>query len=265
MLSCQHNFSTMKLSSLLFALLIFSLVACKGSKKSTEEKKEVVSAEQKVEKDMSASPIKSLAVKRNACFGQCPAFEFTVDNTGACTYHGKRFVDQLGIWKGQVGTDVLEELWNYCDSLDLATYGATYKSGAMDAPISSLKIGRTDSVQTIVGDFAMPDEIKVAMSYLDSMCQQAVPTFELFEANVPRGIVPGETIVNVKADGSPEAICRSFAEYGLKMKKKVSPALSLYVLTFDENQNAGRLLALLKKHPMVIEAQFNQSADQRNN
>ncbi len=255
----------MKLSTFLFAVLAFSMIACKGSKQSAEEKKEVVVEEPMEEKNMVDSEILSLAVKRNACYGRCPTFEFTVDKTGAATYHGQRFVEKLGIWKGQVETDVLRDLWTFCDSLDLAKYDGTYKSGAMDAPISSLKIGRKDSIQTIVGDFAMPDEIKLAMSYLDSMSKQAASEMELYEANVPRGIVPGETIVNVKPDGTPEAICESFAEYGLKVKKKVSPALSLYVLTFDENQNAGRLLVLLKNHPMVIEAQFNQSAEQRNN
>ncbi len=261
----------MKLSTILLAVITLSLVACKGSKKSTEEKKEVVTetvtevTDEIEEKEMMAGDITSLAVKRNACYGRCPAFEFTVDKTGAATYNGQRFVDQLGVWKGQIPNVRLQELWEYCNSLGLEKYESSYKSGAMDAPISSLKIGRRDSVQVIVGDFAMPDELKDAMKLLDSLCHQTVPAFELYEANVPRSIVPGETIVNVKANGTPEAICESFVEYGLKVKKKVSPALSLYVLTFDESQNAGRLLALLKKHPMVAEAQFNQQADQRNN
>ena len=249
----------MRYFSLLIFVLSIILGSCNGSKKSSngeniEEK--VTSTEEKI-----IGP-KSIGIKKSQCFGRCPVFEFTVDQSGAMTYNGKMNVEKMGVWKGQMSKTSLFNLWKYFEAQDTKDLKSLYNSGAMDTPKSTLMIERKDSTQKIIGDFALPEQVKGIIGYMDSLSRTL--DFTIFEAHVPRDIIPGELIIDLASDASVDALCKKFSAYNLTNKKRISPAMSLYVLNFDDSKiNAGRMLVMIKESPMVKEAQFNKTADQR--
>jgi len=246
-------------SILLLSLSLF-IISCNGTKKGSADNPAPETIEKSVQ--VPSGPL-SLGIKRSQCFGKCPVFEFTVNRAGEMTYTGKMHVEKLGVWKGQMPTESRDALWQYFSEQQTKDLKALYNSGAMDTPKSSLMIERKDSMQRIAGDFSMPKRVTAIIDYIDSLSNSFDMT--LYEAKVPRtGILPGEAIIDLAPNGDVDMVCKEFEEYGLFKKRRISPALSLYLLIFDEDKiKPGRMLALLKAHPMVQEAQFNKSADQR--
>lgn len=247
---------------LLLCLFSIGMIACKGSKKTAEA--ETKQEMNEVDSKMNNSGITSLGIRRSGCFGKCPTFKVDIDQSGEATFHGMRFVEKLGVWKGQLDEDKLQALWKNCSAQQLDTCMTRYPSDIMDAPKFTLNVGRRDSIQGITGDFSMPKQILATIDFIDTICQQI--DWTLYEANVPRSAVPGQVIIDLEPGFTAEEVCKSLPAYQLKVKKRVSPALQMYVLSFDaETMNAGRLLVELKNNPLVREAQFNNSTDQRNN
>lgn len=46
--------------------------------------------------------ITEITLERTACFGTCPIYKITLRRDGTATYVGRRFVDRIGTYKGNV-------------------------------------------------------------------------------------------------------------------------------------------------------------------
>ena len=176
-------------------LLAFLFVSCKGTKSTSTE--ETVNKEVMTNQLPSDSKFTSLGLKRSSCYGKCPTFEFTVQADGSFAYHGKKFVANLGKYEGTLQETSTQELWAMAEGLNLSQYNQEYKSGISDVPISSLKIGRVDSLQMIIGDMELPKPVQLLMDHLDSLSLSS--PMEMVEAQVPRNAVPGEVILDLKS------------------------------------------------------------------
>lgn len=72
-------------------------------------------------------------------------------------------------------------------------------------------------------------------------------------------------IVQLKEEGTESALENEFATYGLEKKKVLSRPLFIFLFTFDTQKTTNtELVELLKKSPLVKEAQLNRNVELRN-
>ena len=72
-------------------------------------------------------------------------------------------------------------------------------------------------------------------------------------------------LVQLFESGNEEALEVAFSDYDLKMKKVVSRPLYIGLYTFNTDKTTNtELVALLKKSPLVKEAQLNRNVELRN-
>jgi len=200
-------------------------------------------------------------IKKGNCFGRCPVFDLTIKANGEMDYKGKMFVDNLGLWKGSLPADQHTAILRKIEAANILQLENTYESGAMDYPRRTLTVFYPDSAKTISGDFSLPASIKEIITEIDSVGHLA--TWRQYEAHVPRSALPGEIMAKLNVD-DPEVVLKAFAEQGLSLERRIAPNLPMYLFKFPtEGTNAGRLLVMIRQHPAVEMAQFNQEVNER--
>ncbi|NNE30174.1 MAG: hypothetical protein HKN16_11090 [Saprospiraceae bacterium] len=246
----------MKYMNLVFISLCLSLIACKGSKKASQDN----TTQENSAEEMGVLPME-LQISKGNCFGRCPVFELTIGPKGVMSYHGKMFVEKEGIWESSLTQEQLTEIQSKVMEANVFQYENEYRSGAMDYPQHSLRVVLEEKEKMIAGDFALPNPIKGIIAHMDSLSNMG--EWDQIEAKVPRGALPGELIIKLK-DLDPGPIQEAFSDYDLRMKKEVAPNLLMFVFTFSEEKiSAGRILILIREHELVEQAQFNQRVAER--
>lgn len=73
-----------------------------------------------------------------------------------------------------------------------------------------------------------------------------------------------EIIVKLNDGARLDEVLKDFEAIGLTHKEDIAPRSGLYLLTYDmEAMDAERILAHLKAHESILEAQFNKQLQER--
>ncbi|MEO1451759.1 MAG: hypothetical protein AAFV07_19675, partial [Bacteroidota bacterium] len=71
-------------------------------------------------------------------------------------------------------------------------------------------------------------------------------------------------IVQLKKGIPPRTVEQAFEPYGLVKKNAISPALNMWVFTYDQKQlDSDKMLKLLKESESVVQAEFDKKLDTR--
>lgn len=100
-------------------------------------------------------PITEISLERTACFGACPIDKVTLHADGTATYHGERFVEQLGQYKGAFYSHDFERLVELIKAQQFFALKDRYAVPATDLPsiiISVTRNGKSKTVTDYGGD-----------------------------------------------------------------------------------------------------------------
>lgn len=75
-----------------------------------------------------------IQLKNPGCRGYCPAFELTLKNDGSATYWGRRNVEPIGTFKGNLGAKTTADLFTQFDEAGFAEMSDEYLGGMSDIP-----------------------------------------------------------------------------------------------------------------------------------
>jgi len=88
------------------------------SEESTEEVSEEPVKKGQFEKNViAAAPIVVVGLKREACYGKCPAFELKLYNDGTIKYHGKSNVKNLGYFIAYAGKETVVDIQTKAETM----------------------------------------------------------------------------------------------------------------------------------------------------
>jgi hypothetical protein len=87
-------------------------------------------------------PYDSISLRRDPCFGTCPMYDATLYRGGAARYHGIRFVDQVGGFKGEITLQDYGRLNYLLDRLEFMALPDSFAAAATDLPGMTLTAHR---------------------------------------------------------------------------------------------------------------------------
>jgi hypothetical protein len=92
--------------------------------------------------------ITEITLERTACFGACPMYKITLMRDGTATYVGRRFVDRVGTYKGNVYG--FERLAQFVESQGFFKLNNEYTVAVTDLPSTITSAVRQGQRKTIV-------------------------------------------------------------------------------------------------------------------
>jgi hypothetical protein len=92
--------------------------------------------------------ITEITLERTACFGTCPMYKITLRRDGTATYIGRRFVDRVGTYKGNVYG--FERLAQFVESQGFFKLNNEYTVAVTDLPSTITSAVRQGQRKTIV-------------------------------------------------------------------------------------------------------------------
>ena len=87
----------------------------------------------------------SISIEKTACFGKCPMYKLTVNETGVAELEAKRFTSMdKGTYTAQVSVAVLKELTALVNQAKWDTYDLEYMTGYSDLPSTVVTFSEMD-------------------------------------------------------------------------------------------------------------------------
>lgn len=92
------------------------------------------------------SPKVLFSLERTTCYGQCPYYNVEIYDDGTARYHGKQYVERLGVYTAIVPDSVVHQLRIRTQVIDYQNFYPKYPKrglGIIDLPmcISSVEMG----------------------------------------------------------------------------------------------------------------------------
>ena len=90
----------------------------------------------KIIKTSNNSPI--FIIQKGACYGSCPIYTITLSSDRLVTYHGKRYVENQGIYEWYIASRRFNQILDIIDSS--FNFSNSYNLEAQDLPVTTIKI-----------------------------------------------------------------------------------------------------------------------------
>jgi hypothetical protein len=141
-------------------LLVLVGIACASKKKAIAPT--AASAQPKVDSVLTA-------IEREPCFGKCPEYYAAIYKSGYVRYLGKKNVDKIGTFQGQLQPDQVTEIYNAISLYRMEQKDTLYNNKYLvDFPAWSIWIGSSNPVKKIyVNDQSPPDDLAGFADYVE--------------------------------------------------------------------------------------------------
>ena len=94
-------------------------------------------------------PIVSVTLRRGACHGSCPVYEVTLAADGAATWHGERFVDRIGDYRGRADENDVGKLIGFLSRAGFLGWEPEYVADVSDLPNYVLTVVTGEQRRTV--------------------------------------------------------------------------------------------------------------------
>lgn len=201
---------------------------------------------------------------RGSCYGRCEVYTLDVYDNGLLLFQGERFTDRPGTWQKNIDRRRIVALLDSFARADFPNYPQSFRGEIPDAPTVTMKYtdenGKT--YETSFKDFA-PQELRQLDQAMIKLAQW--PDYRQVSDTIAGKIVrPAaenereEIIVLLRDNVVADTWVIAYGKQNVKIKNRISPNSSYYLITSDPNlMAASELLEYLRKDPAVVSAQLN--------
>jgi len=240
-----------------FIVLLGSLfVACKSSKK----------MENFTEEDLRFS------MSKGACFGSCPVYELKVYHGGYATFEGKQNTERLGLYDKQLSKSDYKKVVKAFEKLDFDAFPSQFKSNIPDLPEIKIGYHNGDSFRVVAGKEDRPEDLMQAQFQLEKIVDNKEWKFVKSLQEINKNTKPepsfiyDEVIIEPKKGLLLPKWLKSMDKYGVRLIKKIAPALNYYLIEYDTDKiSAKEFISILHKDKDIQSAEFNKKTTQRRN
>ena len=117
------------------------------------------------------STITGVTLDRRGCYGTCPIYTVTFSSGDVATYSGKRYVDKIGKYSGDVDFDLIAA---WLDTQDLPKKSSVFGNGVIDAENLVLTVARSDRKVVIESHnyFDLPLSVSGVVAAIDGFADR---------------------------------------------------------------------------------------------
>lgn len=209
---------------------------------------------------------KNLRVKfrSGACYGRCEVFTLELYANGLMLFKGERFTERPGVWQKNIDRRRVVALVDSFERADFENYPLSFNSQIPDAPTTEMTYYDEERqvYHTSYKEFA-PPELELLGRQMRRLAnlpdwRQVSEDIPESEADPVAASAREEIIVQLEPDVQAEAWIIAYGKQNVKLKERISPNGSYYLITADPNiMRASELLEFLRQDESVISAQLN--------
>ena len=207
------------------------------------------------------------SMDKGMCYGSCPEYRLEVYKSRYLIYIGIKNTEKLGVYRKTLSKPEYKEICKAFKKSKFDSFEDNYESQVPDLP--SVIITHHKKRKSVTGKLERPQMIhnleELLTKYADSK-----GNWKLIEKPGINGQDSGEFRVNeiivlVAHKLDVEQWVKKYHQYGIVVKKRLSPNNYYWLLSFDSSKIPPKqILITLKNDPEIVSAQFNNVLKQRN-
>ncbi|MFN0030786.1 MAG: DUF6438 domain-containing protein [Flavobacteriales bacterium] len=115
-----------------------------------------------------------LTYQRTPCFGMCPTFNLTVNQSGLATYEGRNFTDRIGLYQSQWDATALQSVTTMADSIGYFGLDEKYDNEKVtDLPTIHTAILKNGKLKKVANRYKGPKSLQKLYDQLDTLIAHA--------------------------------------------------------------------------------------------
>lgn len=212
------------------------------------------------------------SMSKGVCFGSCPVYELKIYHGGYATLLGEKNIDRIGLYEKKITKDEFKKIAKAFSKLNFESYPTEFKSNIPDLPSISIGYHNGKTFKTVKGKEDRPEDLMQAQFLLEKIVDNKEWNFvkgmeEITSTKKPEpSFIYNEIIIEPKRGLLLPKWMDAHSEYGVRMIKKIAPALDYYLITFDTKKIDPQVfIAMLQKDRDILSAEFNKRTTQRQN
>ena len=242
------------LKFLLFLHLSLSFIACKSSKTMSDFTEDDV----------------RFSLSKGVCFGSCPVFELKIYHGGYATFLGKQNTEKIGLYDKQLSKEDYKNLIKIFEKTNFDSFPAIFKSNIQDLPQIEIGYHNGKTFRIVAGKEDRPEDLMQAQFLLEKIADNKNWNFVKSEKELNPNIkaepafIYNEIIIEPKKGLLISKWIESQGKYGVRLVKKIAPALDYYLIAFDPKKiDPKEYIASLHKDKDIKSAEFNKKTTPR--
>ncbi len=122
-----------------------------------------------------AAPVVVVGLKREACYGKCPAFELKLYNDGTIKYYGKANVENIGYFIAHAGKETIVDIQTRAETMGYfglnSQYPASGKPQIYDMPQTTTFVKIDNREHRIANRHDSPPALFKFENYIESLVE----------------------------------------------------------------------------------------------
>ncbi len=231
-------------------LLVFSfliLISCKSPK----------------ETDDLSTLSEEIIMKKNPCFGKCPAYILTIYKGGIASFDGKQFVKKYGLFTKKLSKSEYKSIKKAFKKADFWSFDDNYPSNIHDLPKTRLTYIHKDKSKTVTGDINRPQQVKdlektlVDLANSEGWTVRSVPDLDL-----PDYYIKDELIVGLNKNTDIKDWVQKYNAWNLQVVEAITPSRNLWLLKYDKTTiKPSQVMNDLALDENVLVLEFNKKVE----
>lgn len=211
--------------------------------------------------------------QQGPCFGRCPVYTLSLYQNGLLVYEGERFTDKEGTWYKLLGRTEVAAVLDSFVALDMRRFPASFPSRVPDLATVTMSFVNLPDGERFVTAFKeeAPDDLLKMAERMRALAQasdfrQYIDTIRTGEnlIGLPIETKKEEIIVHLQPTTNPDAWIVKYARQNAKIKEKLTPSGSYYLIEVDTGlMDLEELIDLMRRDEAVLSAQRNQQLNPR--
>jgi len=210
------------------------------------------------------------SLKKSACFGKCPTYKLTINQSGYATFEGIANTNKLGIYGKQITDNQFKLLEKAFVNSNFVTFPIQFKSQIADLPANTIGYHNGEAYKEVSGKEERPEQVMQLQFLLEKIADSG--NWALLQSQKEIDQTKKPEVVNIYSEVIIEPIpgtliskwIESMDNYSVRLMKKIAPTLNLYLITYDSNAiSANDFLKILKRDENLKSAEFNKKTSKR--
>lgn len=134
--------------------------------------------------------IEEIGIERTGCYGSCPVYSVIIKSDGSFTYHGIRYIEKVGYFKGQIFRGYVDDLCRFIEESGYMKLDQIYHR-----PVTDMETVYTtvvmDGKRQIVKDYGDAGPAKLWV--LENLIDHLVMNSEMKPVETPKTQPPGKS------------------------------------------------------------------------
>lgn len=240
-------------SFVFFSIILFS--GCKSTKETSTF----------TDKDLRVS------MSKGVCFGSCPVYELKIYHGGYTTFFGKQNTDRIGMYDKKLDKGDYNKIIKAFKKTDFESYPDQFKSNIPDLPNIKIGFHNGEKFRVVSGKEDRPEDLMQVQFLLEKIVDnkewnfvKALEEIEGHSKKPESSFIYNEVIIEPKKGLLLTKWLESHSKFGVRLVKKIAPALDYYLIEFDAKKiDPKKFISMLHKDTDIKSAEFNKRTTQR--